>query len=363
MLQVMANLLSQYSFHISATNLVIFFLIIFLTFAARKLALYIFEKKLAKLAARTRTEFDDLILQTFQAPLGYFILATGAYFAIESLHLPERLGIFDIGAIISGLFVLIFALVLLLLVLNLIDVLAHYLTRASMKTDTKLDEQIVPLIIKSLKVVVITLAVLSVMQSLGWNVTSLLAGLGIGGLAMALAAQETVSNLFGSVTVFSDRAFNLGDWIKVGGVEGTVEYVGLRSTRIRRFDQALVTVPNSTFIKSEIINFTRMQKRRVSFTLGVSYRTSRGQMVQVVQGIKKLIKDDPRFDHDFYMVHFTEFGTSSLDIFVYCFTRTTAWDAFLTVREDMNLKIMQLLEDLDVEIAFPSRTVYLEEVK
>ncbi|NYT02676.1 MAG: mechanosensitive ion channel family protein [Methanosarcinales archaeon] len=363
MFQNVADLLSQYSFHISAINLIIFFLIIFLTLAARKLALYIFEKKLLLLAARTRTDLDDLILKTFKAPLGYFILAMGAYLAIGSLHLPDRLGIFDVTAIVRSIFVLVFALVLLLLVLNIIDVLGHYLARATMKTETRLDEQMVPLLIKSLKVVVVTLTVLSVMQNLGWNVSSLLAGVGIGGLAMALAAQETVSNLFGSVTVFSDRAFGLGDWIKVGDVEGTVEYVGLRSTRIRRFDQALVTVPNSIFIKSDITNFTRMQKRRINFTLGVSYRTTREQMVQVVQGIKKLIEEDPRFDHDFYMVHFTEFGASSLDVFVYCFTVTTAWDAFLTVREELNLKIMQLLEGLGVEIAFPSRTIYLEEEK
>lgn len=363
MLENIKNLFDQYSFDISASQLILFFLIIFSTLVLRKLALYLFEKKLVYLARKTRTELDDLLIKAFKAPIGYFILICGGYAAIGSLHLPEEVGILDIAGIIGSIFTLAFAFVILLLMLNLIDVVAYYLYRITRKTETKLDEQLVPLLVKSLKVVVVALAVLSVMQNLGWKVTSLLAGLGIGGLALALAAQETVSNIFGSITVFSDRSFHIGDWIRVGDVEGTVEEVGLRSTRIRRFDQALVTVPNSRFIKSEIVNFTRMRKRRIKFNLGVSYGTSRDQMVRVVDGIEKIIKENPRFDHTFHMVHFTEFGAYSLDIFIYCFTKTTAWDEFLAVREEFNLEIMRLLEELGVEIAFPSQTIYLEEVK
>ncbi|MEA1944931.1 MAG: mechanosensitive ion channel family protein, partial [Euryarchaeota archaeon] len=343
-------------------NLIAFFLIIFFTLVLRKLALHLFEKKLAYLTRKTKTELDDLLIKAFKAPLGYLILVCGAYAAISSLHLPEIAGTFDVAGIIGSIFILAFTFVALLLMLNLIDVVGYYLRKVTLKTETKLDEQLVPLLVKSLKVVVVTLAILSVLQNLGLNVTSLLAGLGIGGLALALAAQDTVSNIFGSLTVFSDRSFHIGDWVRIGDVEGTVEDVGLRSTRIRRFDQALVTVPNSRFIKSEIVNFTRMRKRRIKFNLGVSYKTSREQMVKVVDGIKEIIKEDSQFNHTFYMVHFTEFGAYSLDIFIYCFTKTTVWDEFLAVREEFNLKIMRLLEELGVEIAFPSQTIYLEDV-
>jgi MscS family membrane protein len=341
-------------------RIILLFLIIFLTLLFRKLTLYIFEKKLTVLARKTKTELDDLLAKALKEPIGYLILAIGFYLVFRILPLPEALGSVKIASISNTLFTLIFTFIALFTVFRLIDVLAYYLYKAASSTETKLDEQLAPLFIKSLKIVVAILTVLFVLQNLGWNITSLLAGLGIGGLALALAAQETVSNLFGSFTIFSDRCFHIGDWVRIGDVEGTVEDVGFRSTRIRRFDQALVTVPNSKFIKSEVINFSEMRKRRIKFNLGVSYKTTTEQMRQVVEGIKKIIEDDPRFDHSFYMVHFTEFGAYSLDIFIYCFTKTTIWDEYLHVREEFNLKIMKLLEELKVEIAYPTQTIQLE---
>ncbi|KAF5415499.1 MAG: Small-conductance mechanosensitive channel MscMJ [Candidatus Methanogaster sp.] len=363
MLEDIKNMFDQYSLNISTAELIMFFLIIFFTLTLRKLALYIFEKKLVGIAEKTETKIDDMLVAAFKSPLGYFIVVCGIYISIASLHLPEQIGIFDIVWAHHFFFTLAFTFVALLLMLNLIDIVAYCMHQVTLKTETKLDEQLVPLVIKSLKVVVVMLTVLFLIQNLGGNVTSLLAGLGIGGLALALAAQDTVSNIFGSVTVFSDRSFHIGDWIRVNGVEGTVEDVGLRSTRIRRFDQALVTVPNSRFIKSEIVNFTRMKKRRIKFNLGVSYKTSRKQMEEVVEGINRIIKEDSGFDHNFHMVHFTEFGAYSLDIFIYCFTKTTVWNEFLVVRERFNLQIMQLLEELGVEIAYPSQTIFVEETE
>lgn len=342
-------------------RIITLFLIIFLTLLFRRLNQHIFEKRLAKLAKRTKTEFDDLLVEALKDPVSHIILAIGFYLVLRVLPLPERIGSISMSSIMHPIFTLIFTFIALFTLFRLIDVLAYYIYKAASQTETKLDEQLAPLLIKSLKTVVAILSVLFVLQNLGWNVTSLLAGLGIGGLAIALAAQETVSNLFGSFTIFSDRCFRIGDWVRVGDVEGTVEEVGFRSTRIRRFDQALVTVPNSRFIKSEVINFSEMRKRRIKFNLGVSYKTTTEQMRAVVEGIKNLIEEDPRFEHSFYMVHFTDFGAYSLDIFIYCFTRTTNWDEYLQVREDFNLKIMELVEKLGVEIAYPTQTIHLQE--
>jgi len=241
MLEDIKNLFDQYSLDISTAELVAFFLIIFFTLVLRKLTLYLFEKKLMELAKKTETEIDDLLVAAFKSPLGYLIIFCGIYVAVASLHLPGQIGIFEVALIFHFFFTLAFAFVALLLMLNLINVFAHCLDKVTQRTDTKLDEQLAPLLIKSLKVVVVTITILALIDNLGFNIASLLAGLGIGGLALALAAQDTVSNIFGSVTVFSDRSFHIGDWIRVDGVEGTVEDVGLRSTRIRRFDQALVT--------------------------------------------------------------------------------------------------------------------------
>ena len=341
-------------------KLVLFLIVILLTYIVRFLFLHIVEKKLILLAQKTSTEFDDLVVQASKTPLGYLILLHGFYFAIISLQLPETIGVVNIADIVQKAYVLILSFILLYYLFKLIDVVGHFIYKSTQKTESKLDDQLAPLIVKSLRVFVFTLGILFTLSNFGLNITSLLAGLGIGGLAFALAAQDTVSNLFGSFTIFSDKPFHIGDWIRIGDFEGTVEDVGFRSTRIRRFDQAQVTVPNSQFIKKGVINYSAMKKRRIKFNLGVTYSTTASQMTEVVEGIRQIIKEDHRFDHNFYMVHFTDFGDFSLNIFIYCFTKTTMWDEYLTVREEFHLKIMQMLEEMGVEIAFPTQTVHVE---
>lgn len=342
-------------------GLLIFLAIIFITLLVRSVFLFIVDKKITFFTKRTKTELDDLIIKSARNPAGYLILLQGFYFAVLSLQLPENIGVVEnVPVILNNAYFLVFSFIMLYFVFKFIDVIGYYIFRMAEKSESKLDDQLAPLIVKSLRIFAVTMGILFILQNYNYSITSLLAGLGIGGLAFALAAQDTVSNLFGSITIFSDKPFHLGDWIQIGDFEGTVEYVGFRSTRIRRFDQALVTVPNSKFINSGVINYSSMKKRRIKFNLGVTYGTTADQMTRLVDGIKQIIKEDHRFDHTFYMVHFTEFGDYALNIFIYCFTRTTVWDEYLAVREEFNLMILKLLEELEVEIAFPSQTVYLE---
>jgi len=312
------------------------------------------------LVKKTKTEFDDLLIKAIKSPLGYMILLQGFYTAILALQLPEKIGLFEIISIVHAIYILSVSLIMLYFTFKIIDIIAYYLYMQAKKSESTLDDQLVPLIVKSLRIVVVTLGILFILQNFGYNITSLLAGLGIGGLAFALAAQNTVSNLFGSITIFSDKPFQLGDWIQVGDIEGTVEDVGFRTTRVRRFDQALVTVPNSHFINTGVVNYSAMKKRRITFNLGVTYGTSASKINEVVAGIKKIIENDEEFENSFYMVRFTEFGAYSLNIFIYCFTKTTDWAEFLRIKEKFNLKIMQLVEEVGVEIAFPSQTIYLK---
>lgn len=346
--------------HISIEDLLMFFILIFLSFVVRFLFLHILDTKITALAKETQTDVDDQIIYAVRNPVGYFILLHGFYFAILSLHLPDIIGWINIADILDKGYILCLSFIMLYLFFKLIDVIGFYVFRIAKDSDNKLDDQLAPLLIKSLRIFVIIIGVLFIIQNFGYSIASLLAGLGIGGLAFALAAKDTIGNLFGSFTIFSDKPFHLGDWIRTGDVEGTVEEVGFRSTRIRRFDQAQVVVPNSHFTKNDVTNFSAMKKRRIKFNLGVTYGTSPEQMTKVVDGIKQIIKEDHKFDHTFSMVHFTEFGDFSLNIFIYCFTKTTVWDEFLSVREEFNLKIMQLLEELEVEIAFPSQMIYFD---
>lgn len=345
---------------LSLEKLGLFFVIILLTYIVRFIFLHIVEKKLTLLTNKTSTEFDDLILQSSKTPISCLILLHGFYIAVVFLELPPTMGVVNVTGIVQNAYVLTLSFILLYYLFKLIDVVGHFIYKAAGKTDSRLDDQLAPLVVKSLRIFVITLGILFILNNFGYNIASLLAGLGIGGLAFALAAQDTVSNLFGSFTIFSDKPFHIGDWIKIGSFEGTVEYVGFRSTRIRRFDQAQVTVPNSQFIKNGVINYSAMKKRRIKFNLGVTYGTTAAQMTEVVEGIRQIIREDNRFDHNFYMVHFTDFGDYALNIFIYCFTKTTVWDEYLTVREEFHLSIIQMLEEMDVEIAFPTQKVYVE---
>jgi len=356
-----SEILNQNLFGVSIERLLLFFTIILITFIIRTVILYVLEQKITALVQKTKTDLDDLIINAIKKPLGYFILLQGFYIAILSLQLPETISQFGIAVpdIVHGIYILSISFIALYLIFKLIDILAYYLHKEALKSKSTLDDQLVPLVVRSLRILVVTLGVLFILENFGYDITSLLAGLGLGGLAFALAAQDTVSNIFGSITVFSDKSFQLGDWISIGDIEGMVEEIGFRSTRIRRFDQALVTVPNSQFIKGGVINYSARKKRRIEFSLGITYGTSVSKIKEVLEGIKKIIEEDDRFDHSFYMVKFTEFGAYSLDIYIYCFTKTTVWTDFLTVRGEFNLKIMQLLEELGVDIAFPSQTIYL----
>jgi MscS family membrane protein len=339
-------------------RLIIFFVIILSTFIARTIFLYIIDKKVAILL-KTKTEINDIIIRAIKNPIGYIILLQGFYIAIIILQLPDKIGQFNTVSIINTIDVVITSFIILYFIFSIIDIVGYYLYKESKKTESALDEQIVSLVIKSLRVLVVTIGILTVIQNFGYNITSLIAGLGIGGLAFALAAQTTLSNLFGSVTIFSDKPFRIGDLVQIGDINGIVEDVAFRTTRIRRLDQALVTVPNSKFVNTEVINYSAMKKRKIEFYLGLTYDTSIDKIKLVVDGIKSIIEDDEKFDHSLYLVRFTDFGEYSLNIYVYCFTTITDFVAFYTIKEELNLKIMRLLENLGVKMAFPSRTVYL----
>ena len=199
-----------------------------------------------------------------------------------------------------------------------------------------------------------------VFQLLGYNVSSLLAGLGIGGLAVALALQDTLSNFFGSVFIFLDRPFMVGDWVKIGDVEGIVEDIGFRSTRIRTWLKTLVSIPNKNVANATIDNWSRMPRRRVFQTIGLTYETTADQMEKAVEEIKKIIENDPGVDKNFIVVKFSEFGDSSLNITVIYFTIDTTLKGHLETKERINLSIMRKLSDLGLSIAFPTMSIYLE---
>lgn len=334
-------------------------LIIFLGFLSRRLVTALFEGSLRRRAERSRMQWDDDVIELMPKPLALVAQVLLWHLAAAVLLLPEepinvRMGVFQ------GLEVAL-AVALVWVAFRMTDVAARAMQRAAEKTDTRLDDQAVPLLRKTLKVFLAVTVGVMVIQNLGYSVTSLIASLGIGGLALALAARDTVANFFGSVVIFTDAPFQIGDWVAFGDVEGTVEEVGFRTTRIRRFDKALVTVPNQTFTSTAITNYSNREQRRIKLTVGVSYETTPDQMRALLDALRALLRTHPGIDQRFHLVNFTDLGGSSLDVLVYCFTTTADWAEYLAIQEALLLRILEIVAEHGLEVAFPTRTVYLRD--
>jgi MscS family membrane protein len=231
---------------------------------------------------------------------------------------------------------------------------------AADKTKVGLDQQLIPIVTKSLRIFVVVFGSLIAFQNLGINVMSLVAGLGLGGLAFALAAKDTAANLFGSVMIFSDSPFRVGDWVKFGGVEGTVEQVGFRSTKVRTFYNSLITVPNAVVASAAVDNMGRRQYRRVYTKLAVTYGTSPDEMEAFLEGIKNIIKANPTTRKDYFHVIFSGYGDSALEVMVYFFLEVPDWGQELIQRQNIYLEILRLAKELKVSFAFPSQSLYVE---
>ncbi len=235
---------------------------------------------------------------------------------------------------------------------------ALYAPRAS-ETDSKLDDLLLPLLRKTFKMAVFAFGLVFIADSLNLPITSLVAGLGIGGLALALAAKDTVENFFGSLTVMIDKPFQVGDSVKIDGISGTVTEVGFRSTRIRTFYDSYLTLPNSKLINAAVDNMGERRFRRWSTSIGLAYDTSADQIDAFCAGVRQLVLDHPATRKDGFQVAFKDFGPSSIDIMLYIFFTVPGWAQELEGRQQLALDILRLAEKMEIEIAFPTTTVHL----
>jgi MscS family membrane protein len=242
---------------------------------------------------------------------------------------------------------------------KLVDLVCEILLHQAERTESKFDDILIPLIRKTLKVFIIAFAVVYGAQNLNINIVPLITGLGIGGLAFAFAAKDTIENFFGSVAVILDRPFEVGDWVVIGDVEGTVEELGFRSTRVRTFYNSQVTIPNSTLVRATVDNYGRRSFRRWKTFVGVQYDTPPEKLVAFTEGIRELVRRHPYTRKDFYQVWCNDFADSSLNILLYIFHEVPDWSTELRERERMFVDIVRLADRLGVQFAFPTRTVHL----
>ena len=306
-------------------------------------------------------KFNSLL----KKPLQYFLTLLVLYFSVQFISLPDFLNSTEEGSLnLAKYFDKGFNFLLLVTIFwtinRSIDFVGYKLKNKALETESKVDDQLIPFAIDIAKVLTIVLGVVMILGNVfDVNVTALVTGLGIGGVAFALASKESLENLLGSFTIFFDKPFTVGDTVTLGGVTGTVEKVGFRSTRIRTFDKSVVTVPNKNIISTELDNLGARPVRRVKFNIGLTYDTSVENIKNIVDDIQKLVDDHPMTNQE-GKVRFLNFGASSLDIMVLYYVDSPDWEVLIDAQQKINFQIIDIVNKYKCEFAFPSTSVYIE---
>ena len=301
-------------------------------------------------------KFDELLTK----PIGFFIVLCFIYFGASYVSYPSFVDE-NFQSIFSKIFSLFLIYAIYKIFVKVIDYIGLILKQRAAETENKMDDQLIPFAIEIGRILVVIFALFFILGNVfDINITALATGLGIGGIAIAMASKESLENLLGSFTIFFDRPFTVGDVVKVGTVTGLVEKVGFRSTRIKTFDKSVVTVPNKKMIDAELDNLGLRPVRRVKFHIGLTYDTSTEQIKNIVSDIQEMINSHEKTNEE-GKVRFQEFGASSLDIMVLYYVNSPKWEDLIDVKEDVNYKIMDIVKKHKSDFAFPSTSVYLQQ--
>lgn len=317
-------------------------------------------RRLQQRLQKTSNPWDDALVDAARAPLASFVWLLGLSFVVELLRYELRAPA-DIFALVDPVRDVGTIALIAWFLLRFIRRAEENLVNNRLAKGRPLDRTTVDAIGKLLRLSVVITAVLVALQTLGFSIAGVLAFGGVGGIAVGLAARDMLANFFGGLTVYLDRPFSVGDWIRSPdrNIEGTVERIGWRQTCIRTFDQRPLYVPNSTFNQISIENPSRMRNRRIFETIGIRYDDA-DKVDSIVAEVRAMLEQHPEIDTDrTLIVNFTSFGPSSLDFFVYTFTRTTEWVRYHEVKQDVLLKILDIVTDHGAEIAFPTSTLHI----
>lgn len=346
---------SQFFYSDDFKNIVIALGILLVFLLLRKLFTKYVYKVLIKLFRKTPTELFTQILLAYEKPVHWLFIIIGLYVSVgyfpyidQNNELFQNIVQASVIALISwGLY-------------SLTSSTSIIFSNINKRIKFDIDEILIPFISKSLRFIIVAISVTVILEVFDYSVSGFVAGLGLGGLAFALAAQDALSNLFGGFVILTERPFSIGDWILTPSVEGTVEDITFRSTKVRTFAQALVTVPNSTLANEPITNWSRMGKRRVYFNIRLTYDSSIDKIKSVVRQINELLKNHSEIDQETIFVTFDDYHEDGVELMLYFFTNTTVWGEHLAVKENINFKIMEILEREEVSIAIPSRRLYTD---
>ncbi len=343
----------QTIFDIPIANFILAILVFLAILFLRKIFTKIVLVFLQNLAKYTTTHYDDKIISALKSPIRFM-------FIIMALHLFFVL-IFKDTELIKNILNTLIIYTIFWAIINTTEALRGLIYKTTGRFNADLSKEIGNFVLAILKILIMGIGLGAILQVWGINVTALIASLGIGGLAFALAAKDTVANLFGSFSLLADKSIRIGEWIKVSGAEGLIEDIGMRTTKIRSFQKSLITVPNHIVANTPLENFSRRGIRRIKMRIGLVYSTDSQQMQNIVKEIKDMLQaHEDISQNDTLLVNFESFGDSALNIFIYTFTKTANWANYLDIREDIHLKIMKIVEDNKSSFAFPSQSIYVE---
>jgi MscS family membrane protein len=331
----------------------VFFAIIIAAIIVGKIFYYISKTKLRKMALKSKTKLDDILIDILEEPLVLFIVTCGVWGGQKVLTLsPGAINIFK-----NIIFVLI-AISITWFLVRLADMLLrHFVEPLVEKSESKLDDQVLPILMKSIRITIILLAIIVVLSNLGYDILSILAGLGIGGLALALAAQDAVKNVIGGFSIFWDKPFQIDEFVEISGKSGTVSEVGLRSTRLKTVGGTTCVLPNSKVADSILENFSTREFRRVVINIGLTYETSADKMEESFKVIESTIKAVGGIKEDDIMTRFVNFGAFSLDLeIVYWITDMSNWKMII---HNVNMGLKRNLDEAGIDMAFPTETHYV----
>ncbi len=311
---------------------------------------------LLKLSRKTRSNFFPNIFLAFDKPFQWFFIIIGIYLSVKYYPYLNHL---------NPLFIKIIKAAIIYIIswgfFNLASTSSVIFRSINEKTNIKIDEILIPFLSRTIQFIIVAVSVTVILQVFDYEIGALITGLGIGGLAISLAAQDALKNLFGGIVIITEKPFTIDEWIYTPSVEGTVEDISFRSTKVRTFAQALVTVPNATLANEPITNWSKMGKRQITFNLTLSYDTPKEKIEYVVQSIRDLLKNHPEIHQETIFVTVDEYDEYGLDVLLYFFTKTTEWGKYLEIREEINLKILGIVEEADAEIAIPAQKLYTDD--
>lgn len=320
-------------------------------------------KRLGAVVSNTRNLWDDAIFYAAARPLSLLVWLIGVTFAVQMIPVREEGGLLDVNLIVPIRQIgVLYALTWFLYAF--VKNTEKNIVRNAGREGRTVDQTTVAALGRVVRITLVVTAILVALDTLGFNIAGLMAAGGIGGLAIGLASRDMLANFFGGITVFIDRPFGIGDWIVLSdqGIEGVVEEIGWRQTTIRKFDKRPVYVPNAMFTTASVENPSRMTNRRINETIGLRYRDI-DQVQEITDAVREMLVNHPEIDEQqTLMVHLDAFGESSVDFFIYCMTHTVVWQKFHEIKQDVLLKISEIVCEHGAAIAFPTRTVNLEEI-